>query len=137
VTANGVLSLMIGLALVGLAGITVGVFALRSIARVSSDDASGWRVARVVMVILGVILGVASWPLTYWMGYSIPTPDGPVRLVGLPFFVASFDSQGRDYVSELTLWGCIGNVLFWFMVPQIALASSGRRWRRLPQRPAA
>ena len=136
-TANGVLALMVGLGLFGLAGIVVGLLALRSVARSSRDDSRGWRIARIGALVVGVIVGLASWRLTYWMGYPIPTPDGPARLVGLPFFVASFDSEGRDYVSDWTLWGCIGNVLFWFMVPQIALALYGRRSRHERQHAAA
>ena len=65
-----------------------------------------------------------------WMAYPMATPEGPARIVGVPFFVAFFDSAGRDYVSAWTLWGCVGNVLFWFMVPQIAVSIYGRQWRQ-------
>src|SRR5215813_6840665 len=111
------------LGIVGLAGIVAGFFALRSIARTSRGvRPSRWLTVRISSVAVGLILGVASWPLTYWMAYSMATPEGPARIVGLPFFVAFFDSAGRDYVSAWTLWGCVGNVLFWFMVPQIAVS---------------
>ena len=135
-TANAVLGLIVGLGLVGLAGIVGGVFALRSVARLSRGDHHGSRAAQIAAIVVGLIIGLASWPLTYWMGYSIPTSDGPARLVGLPFFVASFDKEGRDYVSDWTLWACVGNVLFWFMVPQIALAFY-RRYSRSGRRRAA
>ena len=122
---------VIVLAVIGLAGIISGVFALRFIARLSLSTGAPprWRGSRIAAVITGLILGVASWPLTFWMGYPIGTPEGPGRIVGLPFFVAFFDSAGRDYVGPLTLVGCVANGIFWFMAPQLVIAGLGRRWR--------
>ena len=126
------------LALVGLAGLVAGVLALRSIARTSrlAQASPHWRTLRLGGVVLGVVLGVASWPLTFWMGYPVATPEGPGRVVGLPFFAAFFDSAGRDYVGPLTFISCTANSVFWFMVPQLLIAISGKRWRRFSAREA-
>jgi hypothetical protein len=119
-------------AVVGLVGLAVGVFALRSIAKTSRlvELPPHWRRLRLGAVILGIILGLASWPLTFWMGYPVATPEGQARAVGLPFFAAFFDSAGRDYVGPVTFVSCVANSLFWFLVPQLFVAASGRRWRR-------
>ena len=45
----------------------------------------------------------------------------PGRIVGVPVFVAYFDSDGRDYVGPLTMPGVIANGLFWFFVPQLVI----------------
>src|SRR5712691_11455951 len=101
--------LVVIFAVLGLVGLACGVFALRSIRRTSRMDEvpPRWRGMRWAAVGVGAVLGVASWPLTFWMGYPIPTPEGPGRVVGLPFFVAFFDSARRHYVGPLTLIGCL------------------------------
>jgi hypothetical protein len=126
------MTLIIVFATIGLAGLVAGVFALRFISRVqrSGEAPPNWRRLCSTTLILGALLGISSWPLTFWMGYPIATPEGPGRIVGLPFFVAFFDSAGRDYVSAITFWGCIANLAFWFMVPQMIAALYGARWRK-------
>jgi hypothetical protein len=120
------------MAIVGLAGLVAGVFALRTAARVSrsTELPPHWRRGRITAIVIGAILGAASWPLTFWMGYPLATPEGTARIVGIPFFVAFFDSAGRDYVGPITLVGCLANCAFWFMVPQVFVAIKARRWQR-------
>ena len=119
-------------ATIGLVGLVAGVFALRFISRVrrSGEAPPHWHRLRCTTLVFGALLGIGSWPLTFWLGYPIVTPEGPGRIVGLPFFVAFFDSAGRDYVGSVTLLGCIANLAFWFMVPQVIAALYGARWRR-------
>lgn len=111
------------IAIFGFAGILTGIVSLRAnylkskIAR-SSISSRRWFWAA---ILIGVASGIASWPLTYWMGYSIHIESEVGRVVGFPFFVAYFDSAGRDYVGPLTLPGVIANGLFWFLIPQLAL----------------
>jgi hypothetical protein len=118
------------LAVLGLAGIVSGGFAMRlnwrtAKSRSVSRSARRWFVAAVS---LGLLLGAASWPLTYFMGYPLKIEAETGRVVGLPFFVAYFDSLGRDYVGPLTMPGVFANALFWFFVPQFALLWLARRW---------
>ena len=114
--------LVIALACLGFAGIVVGGLALRkNWMKTSTADASTWRRWLWRSLLFGVLLGAASWPLTYWMGYPIHVEAEVGRVVGFPFFVAYFDSEGRDYVGMLTMPGVIANGLFWFIVPQVAL----------------
>jgi uncharacterized membrane protein YfcA len=126
------MTLIVVLAVIGLVGLVLGVLALRFISRTqrSGEAPPNWRWLRWTTLIFGAVLGIASWPLTFWMGYPIATPEGEGRIVGLPFFVAFFDSAGRDYVGPLTLVGCIANLAFWFMVPQMMAALYGAHWRR-------
>lgn len=86
------------LAFIGLAGIVGGIFALRAAKRFSLSGLAPkrWHMYRMIAIVLGVICGVASWPLTYVMGYRFETPEGIGRIVGIPFMVAFFDSRGRD-----------------------------------------
>jgi len=77
----------------------------------------------------GLVIGAATWPLTYWMTYPISNEGERWWVVGFPFLVAVFDSEGRDYVGPLTMPGVVANGLFWFLVPQIVLV----RLRHRPQ----
>ncbi len=80
-----------------------------------------------MVLALGLALAVGSWLLTFFMGYPVSVEPKPGRVVGIPFFVAYFDSEGRDYVGPLTLPGAIANSLFWFLVPQLVLRFFHRR----------
>jgi len=114
--------LVIALACLGFAGIVVGGFALgKNWVKTATGGASTWRRWLWLSLLLGVLLGAASWPLTYWMGYPIHVEAEVGRVVGFPFFVAYFDSEGRDYVGTFTMPGVIANGLFWFIVPQLVL----------------
>ncbi len=111
------------LALLGLLGLIGGLYAANRAGRLARAASAPlkWRRLRWGAFAVGALLGGASWPLTYFMGYSVSTPDGPGRIVGLPFFVAFFDSRGSDYVGTLSLLTAGANCLFWFLLPQIAL----------------
>jgi hypothetical protein len=71
-------------------------------------------------------LAIASFFFVTVLGYPISTPEGPGRIVGWPFFVAYFDSKGRDYVGFLTYVGALGNFVFWLLAPQFVLAAYAR-----------
>lgn len=120
------------LAFAGLVGVTVGILASRANKQFLNHGTAPriWPTLIRIARVSGVIIGLASWPLTFWMGYPIATPNGVGRIVGIPFFVAFFDSAGHDYVGPLTILGIIGNCLFWAHVPEIFLFGYGHLWRR-------
>jgi hypothetical protein len=113
--------LLIGLVIAGFAGIILGGLALRPNRR----NAPQRHFA--AAIVIGVCIGFATWPLTIWMAYPFEVEGDPGYVVGIPFFVAYFDSAGRDYVGPLTLPATIGNCLFWFFVPQLVLFAIRRR----------
>jgi hypothetical protein len=117
------------LAAFGLFGVIAGMLALISNYRLprGSGLPGNWSGLRKLATFVGAVVGLATWPLTYFMGDPISTPDGPGRVVGIPFFVAFFDSAGRDYVGPLTLPGAVANVAFWALFPQVVLYAY--RWR--------
>ena len=113
---------------VGLVGIVLGIKAWRYASRSSAHSPQPqWKWIRLVALIVGVALAIASFRFVTILGYPISTPDGPGRIVGWPFFVAYFDSAGRDYVGLLTYVGALGNFVFWLLVPQFLLAAYARR----------
>jgi hypothetical protein len=57
------------------------------------------------------------------MGYPLESGNEKGRVVGIPFMVGYFDSEGRDYVGPLTMAGVRGNGIFWFLFPHILLAA--------------
>jgi hypothetical protein len=84
---------------------------------------------RMIATVFGVICGIASCPLTYFMGYRFETSEGIGRIVGIPFMVAFFDSRGLDYVSSFLMISIIANAVFWSLFPQVPLLFWGNRWR--------
>jgi hypothetical protein len=114
--------------LAGIIGIVAGVLAWRYVARSASKSPSSapWRAIRVTAIISGIVLAVVTYRWVTSLGYSISTPEGAVRIVGLPFFVAYFDSTGNDYVGWITYVGALGNIIFWFLAPQLAAALYAR-----------
>jgi hypothetical protein len=122
-------TIVIVLALIGVVGIVAGAVALRTnwVRSQVGQTTTFRRWWPWIALLLGTLLGIASWPLTYWMGYTIQIEAQPGRIVGFPFFVAYFDSEGRDYVGSLTLPGVIANCIFWFFIPQLALRFFNRR----------
>lgn len=120
------------LACVGLVGVIAGVLASRANDGFPSQGAAPRTWPRLLRIsrIFGLIVGVCTWPLTYWMGYSIATPNGVGRIVGIPFMVAFFDSKGHDYIGLMTVLGVIGNGVFWSLVPEGFLFAYGHLWRK-------
>jgi hypothetical protein len=117
--------IIIILAIVGLAGIIVGIVSLfwaKSLSK-SEREPKKWKRIRIIALLLGILIGVGSWPGTYFMGYPYKgekaTETG--RVVGLPMMVAYFDSEGRDYVGPFTMPAVVGNSIFWFFLPHIIL----------------
>jgi len=126
------------LGLVGIAGLTVSVFALRSIRRTSTGALSkppNWRVRWSVALAAGIVLGGTSFFLTAsaWLSYPMSELGGTGQVVGIPFFVAYIDAQGSDYVGAITWIGTIGNTVFWSLVPAIVLWIQAAVWRRRNQ----
>lgn len=120
------------LACVGLVGVVAGVFASRANDHFSKQGAAPltWPTLLRIARVFGIVVGISTWPLTYWMGYPIATPNGAGRIVGIPFMVAFFDSRGHDYVGLVTILGVIGNAVFWSLVPEGFLFAYGHLWRR-------
>jgi len=78
--------------------------------------------AFIILLISGLLFGIATWPLTYFMAYHIRADDGELwRVCGIPFAAVYFDSEGLDYVGLLTLPAVVGNILFWTFIPQTVL----------------
>jgi len=115
----------------GAVGVIAGAMALISKHRLPKKARfpANWPTTRKLALVAGIVVGAATWPLTYFMGYPISSPDGPGRMVGVPVFVACFDSAGRDYVGPLTVPGAIPNVVFWTLPPQLILYVYGWRLR--------
>ena|ERR1041385_6456081 len=123
------------LGLVGIAGLIVGVFALRSIRRTSTGALSkppNWRTRWIVAFTAGILLGGTCFFLTglAWLSYPMSEPGGTGHVVGIPFIVAYIDAQGSDYVGAITWIGTVGNMVFWCLVPAIALWVHAAIWRR-------
>jgi hypothetical protein len=113
---------------VGLVGIALGIKAWRYASRSSAASPHPqWKWIRFGALLVGIALAIASFFFVTILAYPVSTPDGPGRIVGWPFFVAYFDSEGRDYVGFLTYVGALGNFVFWLLVPQFLLAAYARR----------
>ena len=78
-----------------------------------------WRNRRRIAWVTGLALGV----LSLWSQY--PLAGGTVA--GIPFFAAWFDARGRDYVGVNTLPALVGNMAFWFLLPQLVVARLARK----------
>jgi hypothetical protein len=130
--------LILILASVGIVGIVSGVVAWRFLRSLEATK-SGRKLAtlRLAALIIGIAAAGVSWPLTGRMSYSYAGTNGNAgRVAGIPFMAAYFDAHGFDYVGPLTMPAVLGNALFWFMVPQLALAgyAVARKWTRdVPQ----
>ena len=112
------------LAIIGLIGLILGFWSIYYVNRfVGSERASAnWKKLRLCVLIIGLLIGVLSWPGTFLMGYPISSGTETIRVVGIPFIAAYFDNTGRDYIGPLTMLSVIGNGIFWFLVPHIFLA---------------
>jgi len=122
-------ALILVFASAGIVGIILSIRAWRYVSRLvaRAPTAARWTTIRAAAFIVGLVLAVASLVLVTGLSYPVSTEDGPGRIAGLPFFVAYFDSQGRDYVGLLSYIGWLGNFVFWLLVPQIVLAAYARR----------
>jgi hypothetical protein len=107
-------TIAIALACLGSAGIVAGSFARRATGEFSTHGPAPnkWRMLHLTALVIGIMIGIASWPLTYWMAYPIDTRETTGYIVGFPFFVAFFDSAGRDYIGPLTMPGVVANAFF-------------------------
>jgi hypothetical protein len=78
-----------------------------------------WRRRRKIAFVIGGVL-VLTLP---WHVYPIA---GGLAM-GIPFFAAWYDAQGRDFIGAITLPALLGNAFVWFLVPQLILAYRARK----------
>lgn len=93
-----------------------------------------WKKLRVIVLLIGLILGMLSWPGTFFMGYPLSFGGETIRVVGIPFMAAYFDSSGHDYVGFLTPLSVFGNGIFWFFLPHIFFAIYTKKCRGFKDR---
>jgi phosphate/sulfate permease len=117
----------VSLEIVGLAGLVAGAWALRSVQRRARAGTPPpyWGRLRVLAVIAGLCVAIVPFVFSTFLGYPVSGPDGTGRIIGVPFAAAFFDSEGNDFVGPITLVATAANSMFWFMIPQLALAASG------------
>lgn len=117
------------LAVLGLIGIICGVIAECKIWLLFKNNIApaNLKKQQIVSLIIGLVIGMASWPGTYFMGYPYSSGNESGRVVGIPFMAAFFDREGRDYVGPYTMPAVVANIIFWFFVPQIILFVYSRR----------
>ena len=65
----------------------------------------------------GAILAVAS----VFMGYPMYVDAERYWVVGVPFFVAAFDSSGTDFVGPFTVPLLVANAVVWLLFPNLLL----------------
>ena len=120
--------MVFGFAILGILGIVMAVFAIRSNRRLVATGSPNedWLLARRLSGPIGIVLGVAS----YFIWYTLEDAGQTWRVMGFPFFAAAFDSRGSDYVGITTIPAVIGNFLFFAALPQLILWATGRRWGR-------
>ena len=125
-------TIIIGLAIIGLIGIVAGIYSTVKTRNIfeENEHPKNWSKIRIFLLVAGLVVGIATWPLTYWMGYPININEENWRIVGIPFFVAAFDSAGRDYVGLLTMPSVIANSVFWALLPQLVLLLWAKREKR-------
>jgi hypothetical protein len=116
-----------------LIGVVLLVWAIRSfifVRRSLADDSlpKSWRRRRFIAFVVGAVLAIS----TLWHAY--PLNGGTAA--GVPFMAAWFDAKGRDYVGAITLPAMLGDLVFWFLVPQIVLAFFVRKHFRSDNEPA-
>lgn len=119
----------------GLAWVVAGIFTLRFSGRVAASGTAPphWTLLRCGAFALGAVLGVSQFSADFFLGYPYSTEKGLGTAVGFPFFVAYFDSAGRDYLGPLSVVAATGNALAWFMVPHFAIALYAWRRRQHPE----
>jgi len=115
------------LAALGLLGIVLGALAFRYASALGRRalPPPGWRGGRIAALAAGALLAAGSWVLRDGLSYAGEGPNGPGTVIGLPFFVAFVDADGRGGVSFLTLPLALLNAAFWFLLPQLILALYG------------
>ena len=119
------------LALVGLIGLALGAWALVSILTARRLlRPPHWWVRCLVTLVAGLFLGWVVWRYQLLVGYPLPLGGQRWWVVGIPFFAAAFDSHGHDFLGSLTLPALVGNSVFWFLVPQIALFFYARAYTK-------
>jgi hypothetical protein len=107
--------------LLGVVGIGYGIYALRRNWRAHVNQNLHTSRTVIVLLLIGFVVGAATWPATGFMRYPMRTEDGIGWAVGFPFIVAYFDPGGADFVGLFTMPAVVGNFFFWFLLPQTIL----------------
>jgi len=107
------------LAALGLAGIIAGALAWRHATPRAGCAAKGLTYG------IGAALAAASWLARDSLAYAGEGPNGPGTVIGIPFFVAFVDADGKGGISFLTAPLALLNAAFWFLLPQLFLALYG------------
>lgn len=117
------------LAAIGIVGIIIGIWSILYLRKFAKTEYTPtyWKKLRIGVLLFSIVLGLLTWPGTYFMGYPLKGEKETGRIVGIPFFVAYFDSEGCDYVGPLTMPGVVMNGLFWFVFPHILLSAYSKR----------
>lgn len=130
-TNGGMMYLLTAAAVFGFLGIGAGFFSLRQNWRLSvSTDGAISRKWVVILLVVGALVGIGTWPATYFMGYPVRVGNEVWRIVGIPFPAAFFDTSGADYVGWFTMPAVLGNGLFWFLLPQTTIYFKWNNARR-------
>jgi len=113
-------SIPISLAVAGLGFLIAEIWAVVFVRRALKAGrlSQYWRRWRMVAFAIGGLL-MFLIPLQEY-------PLGSGRAKGIPFFAAWFDAEGRDYVGVITLPAALGNMVVWFLAPQLVLAFVAR-----------
>jgi hypothetical protein len=124
------------LILIGIVGIVVGIWSIIYLRQFKESEYApqNWKKLRARVLLIAILLGLLTWPGTYYMGYPFAgeVEKDKGRIVGIPFFVTYFDSEGRDFLGPFTRISVTLNGLFWFFVPNILLfAYAKKRKKRL------
>lgn len=116
--------LVFGLAIIGLLGLLYGIWSILYVNRFySSEQAPANRTTlRIIVSLIGLIIGILSWPATGFMGYPLSSNGETFRVVGIPFVVAYFGSNGHIYHGSFAILSLIGNMFFWFLLPHSIFA---------------
>ena len=65
--------------------------------------------------------------MSVFLQYPLAGKNGEYYTVhGVPYLVAAFDAQGRDYVGALSLPFMLLNAVFWFLLPHALFWMAGR-----------
>jgi hypothetical protein len=114
--------------LLAITGVAFMVSELRAFIFILSclmDDRLSLRWGRwwIVAFVVGILLALSI----IWCSYPF---DGGWA-AGIPFLLVWFDKAGADYICDFWWLTLPGNLLFWFLAPQLVFAYIAHRYLRL------